>query len=253
MYFPDLKIVGKVTNEDPRLEKKELLVVELDWTDIDNKKIESRKSWYIKYGIENPTSEQKMALSQMLEELDWSEYLYPNKYKFIFDKYFRFKITNSYYEECIHLRKMAIEEWNRQRPFDTNVRESLLYPAISFIESFFYLINDAIYIFNPELKSDNSDNDYFEHSVLLRSLMLFRFWRFQTGGGLLVDRSTEFVKRYNDSIRDKFDTEVKPDLIDSVRLEPFGLSQYYPDREERLLILVNQRVRDNRLENVLNK
>ena len=157
---------------------------------------------------------------------------------------------------------MAIEEWNRQRPFDTNVREELLVPAIGFVESFFYLINDAIYIYNADLHlnsvppnlpmTDNQRDDvYFEHSVLLRSLMLFRFWKFQTGGGLLFDKASKFTKRYNDSIREKFNNEVKQDLIDNVKYNVFGLSQHYPEKEEQLLVLVNQRVRDNKLNGIL--
>ena len=146
---------------------------------------------------------------------------------------------------------MAIEEWNRQRPFDTNVREELLSPAITFIQSFFYLINDAIYIYNHDLRTGNSDESYYEHSVLPRSLMLFRFWKFQTGGGLLVDKSTEFIKRYVDSIRNRFASENKQDLIDNVKFNPFGLSEYYPEKEEQLLQLVNQRIRDNKLKNIL--
>ncbi len=252
MNFPELKIIDRVTNQNKNSDgPKELLVVELDWSKPDKKKIDIRKNWYRKYGVQKATKEQKVALNQMLKEVDWSEYLYPQKYKYVFDKYSKFKMTQSYYNECLHIKKMAIEEWNRQRPFDTNVREELLTPAISFVESFFYLINDAIYIYNQDFRSDDRDNDYFEHSVLLRSLILFRFWKFQTGGGLLVDKSSAFVKRYNDSIRDKFDLEIKQDLIDNVKFEPFGLSQYYPEREEELLVLVNQRVRDNRLQNIL--
>jgi len=262
MKFPELKIIDRVSNDNTNLGVKELLVVQLDWFELDNYKIQSRKNWYKKYGIPKATKEQSLALKQMLKEVDWLEYLYPQKYKYVFDKYSKFKMTQSYYDECLHLSKMATEEWNRQRPFDTNVRENLLSPATSFVESFFYLINDAIYIYNADLHlssvspklpmtDEQRDNFYFEHSVLSRSLMLFRFWKFQTGGGLVVDRSTEFVKKYNDSIRHKFKLNVNQDLIDNMQFEPFGLARYYPEREEELLKLINQRVRDNKLNNIL--
>lgn len=266
MKFPELKILNKVINTDKNIDSKELLVVQLDWTNIDNHKIESKKNWYQKFGIKDKTIEQEIALNQILNETDWSgDFLYPKKYKYIFDKYSTFKITKSYYDECQHLRKMAIDEWNRQRPFDTNVRESLLDASIKFVELFFYMIVDAVYIYNKELHSmpvpptlpngDISDDFYFEHSVLLKSLTLYRFWKFQTGGGLLVDKAmsglSNFVKRYNDSIRDRFNKEVKQDFIDNIHFDPLGIQQSYPEREEQLLVLVNQRVRDNKLNGIL--
>lgn len=254
MKFPELKIIDRIPNTNKNAETKELLVVELDWAGIDNYKIDSRKNWYKKYGVPNATKEQEVALNQLLKEVDWKgNYLYPSKYQFIFDKYSKFNITQHYYDECLHLRKMAIDEWNRQRPFDTNVREKLLDASNTFVDLFFYMIGDAIYIYNSELhlKSMSNDEAYFEHSVLLKTLMLYRFWKFQTGGGLLVDKASNFVKKYNDSIRLRFDKEVIQDLIDNVRFEPLGIQQSYPEREEQLLVLVNQRVRDNKLNNIL--
>ena len=254
MKFPELKIIDRIPNTSKNSDSKEFLVVELDWTEIDNHKINSRKSWYKKYGVPNATKEQEVALNQLLKEVDWKgNYLYPSKYQFIFDKYSQFKITQHYYDECLHLRKMAIDEWNRQRPFDTNVRESLLEASMAFVNSFFYMILDSIYIYNPELNTGiDREEAYFEHSVLLKGLMLYRFWKFQTGGGLLVDKASNFINKYNDSIRLRFDKEVKQDLIDNVKFEPLGIEQSYPEREEQLLVLVNQRVRDNRLNNILN-
>lgn len=262
MKFPELKIIDRIPNTNKNADSKEFLVVELDWAEIDNHKIESRKSWYKKYGVPNATKEQEIALNQLLKEVDWKgNHLYPSKYQFIFDKYSKFNITQHYYDECLHLRKMAIDEWNRQRPFDTNVREGLLEASIKFVELFFYMVVDAIYIYNKELHSmpvppnlpngDISNDIYFEHSVLLKTLMLYRFWKFQTGGALLVDKASNFVKNYNDSVRLRFDKEVKQDLIDNLRFEPLGIQQSYPEREEQLLVLVNQRVRDNKLNGIL--
>lgn len=255
MKFPELKIVDRIPNTSKNADSKEFLVVELDWREIDNHKIKSRKNWYKKYGVPNATKEQEVALNQLLNEVDWhGNYLYPSKYQYVFDKYNKFNMTQSYYDECLHLRKMAIDEWNRQRPFDTNVRESLLEASMTFVNSFFYMIFDSIYIYNPELNSGvDRDEAYFEHSVLLNSLMLYRFWKFQTGGGLLVDKASSFIKKYNDSIRNRFDEEVRQDLVENVKFEPLGLEQYYPEREEKLLVLVNQRVRDNKLVNILQK
>ncbi len=261
MKFPELKIVDKIVNNTKNDDSKELLVVQLDWTEIDNHKIDSKRGWYHKFGIPSATQEQKLALGQLLDEVDWSiDFLYPQKYKYIFDKYSKFNITQSYYNECQHLQKMATTEWTRSRPFDTNVRESLLEASQKFVELFFYMIVDAIYIYNPDIHQthippqlpggDIRDDQYFEHSVLLKSLMLYRFWKFQTGGGLLLDKASSFVKGYNDSIRDRFE-EVKIDLVNNIKFEPLGLSEWYPEKEQELLLKVNQRVRDNRLRGLL--
>ena len=114
------------------------------------------------------------------------------------------------------------------------------------------MIADAIYIYNREFRplgvKDEEVN--FEQLVLIRALFSFRFWKFQTGGGVVVDRATDFVKKWRYDSR--FDKEVKPILESNMKFEPMGLSQYYPEREEELKVLVAQRVRDNRLNNILN-
>ena len=253
MKFPELKIIGKVANDNPNRDVKELLVVQLDWSEMDNHKIKSRKDWYIKHGLTKPSKEESKALKQLLEEVDWSgEYLYPTEYKYIFEKYSQFKMSQHYYDECQYLMRMAQSDWERSRPFDTNVRESLLEASIKYVELFFYMISDAIYIYNREFRPLGVHDEIvnFEQMVLIKSLSLFRFWKFQTGGGVVVDRASDFVKkwRYNG----QFEKEVKPILENNMKFEPMDLTQYHPEREEQLKTLVNQRVRDNRLNNILN-
>lgn len=252
MKFPELKIIDKISNKG-KTDEKELLVVQLDWSELDNHKIKSRADWYMKHGLAKPTKEEKLALGQLLKEVDWSgDYLYPTKYKYIFEKYSQFKMSQHYYDECQYLMKSFIGDWDRSRPFDTNVRETLLEAAYKYIELYFYMIGDAIYIYNPEFRplgmKDEEIN--FEQLYLIRSLFSFRFWKFQTGGGLVVDRATEFVSKWRDS--DRFYKEVKPVLERNMKFEPMGLSPHYPEREEELKVLIAQRVRDNRLNNILN-
>ena len=149
--------------------------------------------------------------------------------------------------------KMAQDDWKRSRPFDTNVRESLLEASIKYVELFFYMISDAIYIYNREFRPLGVQDEVvnFEQMILIKSLSLFRFWKFQTGGGVVVDRAGDFVKKWRYMIA-QFDKEVKPILENNMKSEPMGLTQLYPDREEQLRILINQKVRDNRLNNILN-
>lgn len=251
MKFPELKIIDKVPNKTRNTDESELYLVELDWSKVDSFKSERKKEWYKKFSIDNPTKEQSEALTQVLDEVDWcGEILYPQKYKWIFDKHSQIKMPKSYYEECLYLSRKASEEWNRTRPFDTNVREELLEVSIKYAELFFYLICDAVYIYNSTTSKNN--DFYFYGSILFRSLMLYRFWKFQTGGGLLYDKSTSFIKRYTSSIVDRFDLEVKQDLIDNIKFDPFNLSDDYLLKFDAMKVLIDQKVRDNKLKNILN-
>jgi hypothetical protein len=251
MKFPELKIIDKVPNKTRNTDESELYLVELDWSKVDSFKSERKKEWYKKFSIDNPTKEQSEALTQVLDEVDWcGEILYPQKYKWIFDKYSQIKMPKSYYEECLYLSRKAFEEWNRTKPFDTNVREELLEVSIKYAELFFYLICDAVYIYNST--TSKNDDFYFYGSILFRSLMLYRFWKFQTGGGLLYDKSTSFIKRYTSSIVDRFDLEVKQDLIDNIKFDPFNLSDDYLLKSDAMKVLIEQKVRDNKLKNILN-
>jgi hypothetical protein len=148
--------------------------------------------------------------------------------------------------------KAAKDDWERSRPFDTNVRETLLEAGIKYVELFFYMIADSIYIYNPEFRPLGMKNEdiNFEQLILIRSLSLFRFWKFQTGGGVVVDRASDFTKKWRNN--GQFEKEVKPILEKNMEFEPFELTRHYPEREEELKVLVNQRVRDNRLNNILN-
>lgn len=251
MNFPELKIIDKISNKG-KTDEKELLVVQLDWSELDNHKIKSRKDWYMKYGIPNSSKDEKLALDQLLEEVDWSgEYLYPTEYKYIYEKYSQFKISQHYYDECQYLMERTKSEWERTRPFDTNVRETLLEAAFKYIELYFYMIGDAIYIYNPEFRPlGMADEDInFEQLILIRALFSFRFWKFQTGGGIVVNRSTEFTEKWRYSKR--FNIEVKPILESNMKFEPMSLPQYYPEREEELKALVAQKLRDMKLGTLL--
>jgi hypothetical protein len=114
------------------------------------------------------------------------------------------------------------------------------------------MISDAIYIYNREFRPLGIQDEVvnFEQMVLIKSLSLFRFWKFQTGGGVVVDRASDFVKKWR--YITQFEKEVKPALEKNMEFEPMCLSRYHPEREEELKVLVNQRVRDNRLNNILN-
>ena len=50
MKFPELKIIDKVPGDRKTGDEKELLLVQLDWSELDNHKIKSRGEWYMKHG-----------------------------------------------------------------------------------------------------------------------------------------------------------------------------------------------------------
>jgi len=256
MEFPELKIIDKVPNKTSNTDESELYLVQLDWSKVDSFKSDRKKDWYKKFSIDNPTKKQSDALCQVLDEVDWfGEILYPQKYKWIFDKYSQIKMPKSYYEECLYLSRKASEEWNRSRPFDTNVREKLLEVSIKYVELFFYLICDAVYIYNRTTsQNDDFDDFFFYSSILFRSLMLYRFWKFQTGGGLLYDKSVRFIKKYASKFNDRFDLEVKQDLIDNIKYDPFNSSELLKsDMMKVMKLLVEQKIRDNKLNQLINQ
>lgn len=234
--FPELKIISEVDD---------ILLVELDWTEIDNQKIIQRKNWWRRWGIgfEKATKEEKEVVDILLDEADWSEFNYPKKYDHIFQKYQTFKMGKDYYNECLYLKEKALEEWNRHKPFDTEVREKLLEAGQKFVSLYFYMIIDCIWMTHTE-KTEYSP---FEILTLLRTLLLFRFWKWQTGGGLVVDRSSEFIR----IDRKEFDEKIKPDLINNMDTNIFDIPIDRLDREADFKKLVKSKLRELKINKIV--
>jgi hypothetical protein len=89
-----------------------------------------------------------------------------------------------HYMDAIHdATNSAMSEWNKERRFDTNIREMCLQPAIKFVEVAFRLLCDCAY--------DEITNYFYraENKYLLPHLLLFRFWQNQTGAGLIEEHA----------------------------------------------------------------
>jgi hypothetical protein len=189
MIFPKLVIL----NRDVKLGQNTFFhECKLDWNNLDNYKIKESKKWILQFLLTDRSEEESKILKLILDEADWQSELYPKEYQKIFSYYNSFKIPTHYYDEILHLEKSAKKEWKRDRSFDTNVREECLKPAIEFAYLYFYLIVDAIHIWN------NIDTDY-EIIQSLLSLSLFRFWKNQTGSGLLIKKCLRNFKTENDN------------------------------------------------------
>jgi len=90
-----------------------------------------------------------------------------------------FAIPQTYMTEihrCVHL---ALFEWGTNRPFDIMIRKICLEPAISYIFVSFRLIADCLY--------DKKTNYFYrgEDKIFATQAMLYKFWSFQTGCGLI--------------------------------------------------------------------
>jgi len=95
----------------------------------------------------------------------------------------RFAIPQNYLNEIHRMTQMAVTEWNTERSFDTVIREMCLEPAQKFVECSFELIGDCIY---------DASTNYYKRGAqkhIITSLMLYRFWQYQTGRGLLEERA----------------------------------------------------------------
>lgn len=232
--FPIISVIDEVSNYDKIGDYKTLYHCKLDWTNPDNHKIKRNKEWILQFLLEKRTDEETKVLEKILDESSWDEFLFPQQYKNIFSYHNSFKIPKSYYDEIKHFENLARSEWNRKRYFDTNVRENCLSVSTESVYLFFYLINDAIHIWN----SHGEDYDIFEN---LLAVSLFRFWKNQTGSGLVIGRSlrdvrkqTENYNRLHDSFQKSLDYSVVP-MRD----------------ESELRKLVKSRLRDEKINSII--
>lgn len=236
MIFPELKIIGKSTFSNRDYHK-----VKLDWTKQDADKINFKKDWFRKHYLKwfDISKEQSDAFNQVLDEWNWNHFLYPSKYQKIFDT--EYLIPNEYLQELKHLESLAISEWERARPFDTVVREKLLDISIRTINCYFYLLEDCYAQDYRELQKNGGVGKR-GNVELVTTLNLFRFWKSYTGGGLLIDKASENIKR--EDLRKWFDDEVKEDLIENIRFKPLGMDL---SEKDKILNLIQQKIRDNKL------
>jgi hypothetical protein len=127
------------------------------------------------------------------EHIAWNAKSWPNTtFPFVqkFNSYYetilrslRFAIPQHYLTEIRRMTQMAVMEWGVNRPFDTNIRDMCLGPAIKCIQVAFELIADCAY---------DEETNYFlrvDNKYVLPHMLLFRFWQHQTGSGMIMEHS----------------------------------------------------------------
>lgn len=235
MEFPNLVILDEIQNEDG-ISYKTLLVCKLDWSEVDAHKIKKSKEWISQFLLSNRTPEEDKILHLILDEYDWHSELYPNQFKKVLSLLDSFKIPKSYYDEIKHFESLALSEWNRKRPFDTNVREECLKISVISTSMYFYLIKNALYIWNREVEPS-------EVLQIIECVSLFRFWKGTTGSGLVSERALQSVSFKNQS-----------ELYDTLKMafeECLQLSVVPLRNEWKLREMIKIRLRDEKIKDIL--
>ncbi len=190
LFFPKLKLIreGQLVRKESKKESsgRPINIYKLDWT------------------------KQEEIIKKKHE--DWNKQCWPNKnIPFVgqlpeeWDKWLKdlvFAINYDYLREIQHLTQLALSEWNRPRLFDTMVRELCLSPSISMIRCAFFLIGDCVY--------DEKNKWYasFGKTSLAEYIMIYKFWSYQTGRGLLwynarLDKLEERMDKLEERIKNR--------------------------------------------------
>jgi len=165
LLFPSLVRQGETTfrSWSSDLQDKTTTVYKLDWTKLDELKKE-----------------------QFLDKAPCSDTRFPGTLPESYDtwiKSLQFTIPTHYLDEIRRCTRMALIEWNTERRFDTMIREICLIPAEAYAYVAFRLLADCLY---------DPDTNYFyrkEDKIIVPQALLYKFWAFQTGRGLIKDHA----------------------------------------------------------------
>lgn len=185
MVFPELKIINDKWHVDSLYDT--FYLCELDWSMLDSWKIHGFIN-NIRGRITKPLNEvESVAFDTLIKENNWQNWLYPTEFEPLYKSFQQFVLPQSYYKEIEHYKNLALSERNRRNGFDTNVRDRVFEVSETAVKIYFYLIYDAIYMWNTGLFTDQ----FFKQGdlELMQSLWLYRFWNHQTGSGLVIDKS----------------------------------------------------------------
>jgi len=166
LMFPILGYVGKTSRARGAPER---ALYTLTWaeqeTELKQKKPKGATS-LSRFGLVDP--ECNTGLPFQYDELAWKT---------------KFAIPKDYATEIQRMSLAANTDWALDRPFDTNVRERCLEPAIEYIWCAFYLIGDCVW---------DDEGHYFDRSwlsIAIPYMLAYKFWRGQTGSGLVCDHA----------------------------------------------------------------
>jgi hypothetical protein len=187
LLFPSFYRVGE-TDFNGR-KKSSIPIYQLDWEEIEIVK-ESKYAQWAQGWIEREKDRDGEDTYIPPQVSDGYKKSLPDKYFNIINDA-QFAITSNYMDEIRRNARRAVEEWDIRRGFDTCVRDHCLKPSQSHIEVAFYLTADCYY---------SAEKDYYSrhdgYGIIMKNLMLYSFWKGQTGGGLLFGKA-EFHHLYN--------------------------------------------------------
>lgn len=176
LLFPRFSPQGEVSFKSWSDSQKTTDTYKLDWDTIDNIK---KERYNRNINKESP---------------------YPGTLPELYDNWVKnmiFAIPNTYKAEIRRCTHLALLEWGTNRPFDTMIREICLEPAISYIYVSFRLIADCLY--------DKEANYFYrgEDKAYATQAMLYKFWSFQTGSGLIKKHARfENLNHENNIVQD---------------------------------------------------
>jgi len=165
LYFPSLHRFGETTFKSHSDSENVTGLYTLDWDKVDKTKKESFMKWKT-----TRTSDAKFPGTLPEEYDNWVKQL-------------TFAIPRHYLKEITSNTYKALIEWSSEYPFDTNIREMCLVPAIGHVYVAFDLIADCLY---------DATTNYFSRDpkkTITAQVMLYKFWSLQTGRGLIRDHA----------------------------------------------------------------
>jgi hypothetical protein len=166
LLFPSLVRQGEV-NFKSWSSSKETVVFKLDWSKVEEIKKQRHADWLKKSW---PDKNIPFFPSAPEPYNSWVESL-------------EFAIPHRYLDEIRRTTHLSLLEWGTERHFDTMIREICLKPAEAYVDVAFRLIADCVY--DRKLNYFYKGDDKF----LVSRVMLYKFWSYQTGGGLVRHRA----------------------------------------------------------------
>lgn len=180
LYFPRLVRIGQANFSAWSDNSKMTPLYKLDWSQIEKIKEKEFKGW-----AKNHANIDTKYVGDLPKEYD--EWL----------KNFTFAIPDHYMTKIRAFARQGLEGWTTNYPFDTNIREMCLKPAISAVEVSFKLIADCPY--------DKQTNYFYreDDKIIVAHAALYKFWCFQTGRGCIEDHANfqrlEFISKFEDT------------------------------------------------------
>ena len=166
-YFPKLVFVKRVTpGRCEGNEESEISLYRLDWTWCESLKQKDFDRWAARYAKDG---EAKFVPSVTPY---WRDFL---------DGMF-FAVRSDYRREIERNVERALSESHVRRSFDTMARGYCMKTVETHVDVAFFLLSDCS--FNEEMNYFNRRYPWY----LIQSVMLWRFWAYQTGRGLIRDR-----------------------------------------------------------------